>query len=42
MNAGDPLTWSWRREAPHIALVVAIVAAAVIAWPFVDEPAPEG
>lgn len=40
MNAGNPLTWSWRREAPHLALVVAIVAASVIAWPFVDEPVP--
>jgi uncharacterized membrane protein len=40
MKVGSPLAWSWKREAPQIALVVAVIAASAIAWPFVEEPVP--
>lgn len=35
-----PVAWSWRREAPLLAVVVAMFAASVVAWPFADDQIP--
>lgn len=34
------MKWSWKREAPHLVLVAAIVISSAVAWPFVEEPVP--
>lgn len=34
------MSWSWRREAPMIAIIVAMFIASAIAWPRVEEPIP--
>ncbi len=34
------MQWSWKREAPQLLLMAAIVLSSVIAWRFVEEPVP--
>lgn len=34
------MKWSWKREAPHLVLVAAVVISSIVAWPFVEEPVP--
>lgn len=36
----DAMAWSWRREAPMLALLAAMVVASVVSWPFVDDQIP--
>lgn len=37
---GGPATWSWRRELPLLALVVAMFVASAAAWPFAEDRIP--
>lgn len=35
-----PAVWSWRREAPLLAIVAAMFVASAVAWPFADDEIP--